>query len=155
MNTNITKTWMIEISEDSIFAKCTNESLYQAYNRAEANPKGDAIVIQEDDKGQFRRYFDAAIASLHMLLARRMEEPILDYSCDGYEGTVMFPLKMHDNHDNNVLPMLINHCNEYVVKKILEQWYHADFGSESERLEINHCLHYRKHPVRRRIGPLF
>jgi hypothetical protein len=62
---------------------------------------------------------------------------------------------MHDNHDNNILPLLINHCYTYVVKKVLEQWYNADLGSELERLEINHCLHFRKHPVRRRIGPLF
>lgn len=145
---------MIEINPDEVFNRCTNESLYQAYNRAEANPKGDAVVIQEDDRGQFNRYFDAAISHLHMLLARRMEEPILDFACDNYDGVVVFPLQMHDNHDNNMLPILINHCYEYVVKKVLEQWYHSDFGSELERLEINHCLHYRKKPVRRRIDPL-
>lgn len=155
MNTNITKTWMVEICEEDVFAKCTNESLYQAYMRTSDNQKGDAVVIQDDDRGQFRRYFDAAIAGLHMLLARRMMEPILDYGCEDYEGIVVFPLQMHDNHDNNVLPMLVNHCNEYVVKKVLEQWYGTDFGSELEKLEINHCLHYRKHPVRRRIGPMF
>lgn len=154
MDTNITKNWTVAIKENEIFARCTNESLYQAYNRAEENPKYDAVVIQDDDRGQFRVYFNAAIAGLHMLLARRMDEfPIT--SCDEEENIVVFNLYMHENHDDNVLPMLINHCNEYVVKKILEQWYHADFGSELERLEINHCIHYRKRPVRRRIGPLF
>lgn len=150
MDTNITKTWTVEINENEVFARCTNEALYQAYNRAEANPKGDAVVIQEDDRGQFHVYFANAIANLHMLLARRMAEPTVDSGM-----TTTFVLQMHDNHDNNVLPMLINHCYEYVVKKVLEQWYHADFGSETEKLEINHCLHYRKYPVRRRIGPLF
>lgn len=151
MNTNITKTWTITISEDEIFDRCTNETLYQAYNRAEENPKEDGVVIQDDDRGQFHVYFAAAIANLHMLLARRMEEPaVVDANM-----TTTFTLQMHDNHDNNVLPMLINHCKEYLVKKVLEQWYRADFGSELERLEINHCIHYRKHPVRRRIGPLF
>lgn len=152
MNTNITKTWTIEIKEEEVFARCTNESLYQAYNRTEANPKGDAVVIQEDDRGQFRLYFANAVANLHMLLARRMREPY--YYC-GDDNDVYFQLHMHDNHDNNILPILINHCYNYVVKKVLEQWYHVDFGSEIERLEINHCIHYRKHPVRRRIGPLF
>lgn len=149
MNTNITKTWKIEISKDEIFARCTNETLYQAYNRNEENPKGDAMVIQEDDKGQFRAYLAHAIANLHMVLARRMEELPVD---DG--DTVTFVLHMHHNHEDNVLPMLIEHCYDYLKKKVLEQWYHADFGSELARLEVNHCIHYRKHPVRRMIDPL-
>lgn len=151
MNTNITKIWTIEISPDEVFDRCTNESLYQAYNRNEENPKGDAIVMQEDDRGQFMVYFGVAISNLTMMLARRMEEP--SEITNGL--SVLFRLQMHDNHDNNILPLLVNHCYSYVVKKVLEQWYHADLGSELERLEINHCLHFRKHPIRRRIGPLF
>lgn len=149
MNTNITKTWVIEIDQDEVFSRCTNESLYQAYNRQEVNPKDDAVVIQKDDRGQFNLYFTHAIANLHMLLARRMNEPPVE---SGMVTT--FVLHMHDNHDNNILPMLINHSYEYVIRKILEQWYHTDFGSELERLEINHCIHYRKYPVRRRFSPL-
>lgn len=148
MDTNITKTWTIEINQDEVFARCTNESLYQAYNRHDENPKGDAIVIQEDDKGQFKRYYDAALAGLQILLARRMG---WHSTC---EHSTIFELHMHDNHDDNILPVLINHCYEYVIKKVLEQWYHVDFGSEIERLEINHCIHYRKHPVRRRVMPM-
>lgn len=150
MDTKITKTWNIEIDEDKVFARCTNESLYQAYMRTDENTKGDIVVMQEDDRAQFNVYFAHAIANLHMLLARRMAEP--SFSTD---ITTTFVLQMHDNHDNNIQPILVNHCYEYVVRKILEQWYRVDFGSELEKLEINHCLHYRKHPVRRRIGPLF
>lgn len=148
MDTNTTKTWNIEISEDEVFARCTNETLYQAYNRNEENPKGDAIVIQEDDRGQFRLYYATALSHLGMLLARRMHDST-NYN-DGF-----YTLYMHDNHDDNILPILINHCYDFVVKKVMEQWYHADFGSELAKLEINHCLHYRKYPVRRRIDPLF
>lgn len=150
MNTNITKTWTIEIDENEVFSRCTNESLYQAYNRSEENPKYDAVVIQDDDRGQFRIYYARAMANLKMLLARRMVESSIDYSVSS-----SFELEMHDNHDNAILPILLNHCYEYVVRQILEQWYHADFGSELEKWEINHCLHYRRNPVRRRIGPLF
>ena len=150
MNTNITKTWTVVIDAHEVFARCTNESLYQAYNRMADNPKGDAVVMQEDDMGQFKVYFAAAIADLRMLLARRMAESSAEPNL-----STTFVLQMHDNHDNNILPILINHCYEFVVKRVLEQWYHANLGSELERLEINHCLHYRKHPVRRRIGPLF
>ena len=103
MNTNITKTWSIPISEEDIFARCTNESLYQTYARNAGNTKDDLVVMQEDDRGQFRVYFSVAIANLHMMLARRMEEPSSDYS--GGCGGVVFNLQMHDNHDNNILPM--------------------------------------------------
>ncbi len=148
MYTNITKTWTITISEDEVFSRCTNETLYQAYNRSAENPKGDAVVIQEDDRGQFSLYFSNALANLRMVLARRMDD-------SGLDDMTTFKLLMHHNHDDNILPILISHCYDYVVKKVLEQWYGADLGSESAKLEINHCLHYRKHPVRRMIGPLF
>jgi hypothetical protein len=150
MNTNITKTWTIRISEEEVFSRCTDESLYQAYARNTENPQDDANVIQCDDRGMFNIYYGNAIANLSILLARRMAEQPLTTALDS-----TFVLQMHDNHDNNILPILVNHCYEYVVKKVLEQWYRKDFGSEFERLEINHCLHYRKNPVRRRIGPLF
>lgn len=149
MDTNITKTWTIVIDEHEVFARCTNESLIQSYMRADANPKGDAAVMQDDDMGQFSLYFSVAIADLTMLLARRMDEMPVSTNLN-----TTFTLQMHDNHDNNIMPVLVNHCYEFVVKKVLEQWYHVNFGSELEKLEINHCLHYRKHPVRRRVRPL-
>jgi hypothetical protein len=154
MDTNITKVWTIEIDEKEVFSRCTNESLYQAYNRTEENPKGDSVVLQEDDFGQFHVYFGNAIANLHILLARRIAEPPYSCTCGG-EKKIAFDLLMHDNHDENMFPILVNHCYDYLVKQILEQWFRADLGSSLVRLEINHCLHYRKHPVRRRIGPLF
>lgn len=153
MNTNITKTWTITINSREVFARCTNESLYQAYVRTTANPKGDAVAMQDDDLDMFNMYFDNAIANLHMILARRMVELPLNGSNNDPVG-VKFVLNMHDNHDNNMLPILITHCYDFVVKKVLEQWYKADLGSDAARMEINHCLHYRKHPVRRRFSPL-
>lgn len=150
MDTNITKTWTISIDEKEVFSRCTNESLYQAYVRTNDNAKGDEVVIQEDDLGQFHVYYATALANLRMILSRRLADEGINPSLSS-----VFVLQMHDNHDNNILPTLIYHCYEYTIKKVLEQWYHADFGAESERLEINHCLHYRKKPVRRRIGPMF
>lgn len=144
MNTNITKTWTVEINENDVFARCINESLYHS--------KGGLTAIQDDDKAQFHMYFTSAIAGLNTILARRMETPV----CYGDDNvSVVFILHMHDNHDDNILPTLIIHCYDYVVKKILESWYHNNFGSELEKLEINHCIHYRTNPVHRRIRPLF
>ena len=149
MNTNITKTWTLTINEDNIFARCTNESLYQAYARTEENLKGDMVVMQDDDRDQFKAYYNVAIADLTTILARR-----LDYPVSAYDNITSFNLLMHDNHDDIMASVLATHCIEYVIKKVLEQWYRADFGAELERLEINHCLHYRKNPVRRRVSPL-
>lgn len=152
MNTKVTKNWTIEIDEKDVFARCTNESLYQSYVRS--NNKEDAIVMQDDDYGQFHVYFTNAVANLHILLARRMYEPPYPCGCDE-DRKIIFDLYMHDNHDDNMIPILTAHCYDYIVKQILEQWFHADLGSQLARLEINHCLHYRKNPVRRRIDPLF
>lgn len=150
MDTNITKTWTITLSEDEVFARCVNESLYHVQNRLKDIPDKESLVIQDDDRQQFKIYLSAAAADLRMILARRMDEddisPVLGLS---------FRLGMHDNHDNGIYPVLLNHCYEFAVKRVLEQWYGTNFGSELERLEINHCLHYRKKPVRRRVGPLF
>ena len=149
MDTNITKTWTIEINENEVFSRCTNETLYQAYNRTPENEKGDALVMQDDDRGMFHMYYATAIAHLHMMLAKRMDDPAITN-----EGVTTVTLQMHDNHDDNILPILVNHCYEYVVRKVLEQWYRVDFGSELERFEVTHCLYYRKNPVRRRVAPL-
>ena len=149
MNTNITKTWTITISEDEVFARCINESLYQAYVRSGQNAKGDMVVMQDDDRGQFNMYFAVAVANLQMLLSRR-----ISIAPEVTASGVTFILDMHDNHDDNIQPILVSHCYEYVTRQILEQWYKTDLGSQLEKLEINHCLHYRKHPVRRRVNPL-
>lgn len=149
MNTNTTKTWTVAINTDEVFARCVNESLYQS-NRMGGTPDGEPLVIQDDDRAQFDVYLSAAIAELRMLLARYMDEPEMQTNLG-----LVFKMNVRADHDNNIYPVLINHCYDFVVKKVLEQWYHAEFGSALARLEINHCLQYRKNPVRRRLGPLF
>lgn len=150
MNTNITKTWTVTLNEEEIFSRCVNESLYHVTNRMADVPNNEVLIMQDDDREMFSVYLSAAAADLRMILARRMDEDATTPAIG-----LTFRLGMHDNHDNNIFPVLVNHCYEFVVKKILEQWYHTNLGSELEKLEINHCLHYRKKPVRRRMGPMF
>lgn len=149
MDTNITKTWTISISEDEVFARCINGTLYKSKAASEGGMAEDAIVMQDDDRDQFRTYYTNAVMTLQILLARRMDSPVEN---NGYDFT--FTLQMHDNHDDNIKNVLITRCYEYVVKNVLEQWFHTNLGSELDKLEINHCLHFRKHPVRRRVTPL-
>lgn len=148
MNTNVTNTVTVYINSEDVFARCTNETLYQAYSRAEVNPRGDAVVMHDDDKDMFKQYYAVALAELGMLLAKRMSD-----TADYASGT--FNVMMHDDVSETIGGILKTHCFEFVVRKVLEQWYRADFGSEMEKLEIKHCLHYRRKPVRRRFGPLF
>lgn len=150
MNTNITKTWNVSISEDEVFARCINETLYKASSVDAEGVNEEGLVMQDDDRDQFRMYYTNAVVTLQLILARRMDEPVEN---NGYDFT--FRLQMHDNHDDNILNVLITRCYAYVVKRVLEQWYHADLGSELDKLEIDHCIHYRKKPVRRRVDPLF
>ena len=152
MNTNITKIWEIDINDNGVFSRCTNESLYHEHRRS-GNGYDSEMSINDDDRGQFRMYYENAIAQLHMMFARLIDEGEVDLCTGG--GSVVFKLQMHHNHNDNMIPILKTYCYDYIVKKILEQWYLKDFGSELAKLEVKHCLHFRKHPVRRKIGPLF
>lgn len=153
MNTNIIKTWEIDINENEVFSRCTNESLHQEYRRNSGNGIDTEMSINDNDRGQFRVYYEYAIAQLHMMFARLIDESTVNLCTGG--GSVSFKLQMHHNNDDNMIPILTNYCYDYIVKKVLEQWYLRDFGSELAKLEIKHCLHFRKHPVRRMIRPLF
>lgn len=150
MDTNTTKIWTVTLNEDELFARCVNESIYHVENRMGDVPNKDVLIMQDDDRDMFNVYLSSSAAELRLVLARYMGEDETSPAIG-----LMYRLYMHDNHDNNIFPVLVNHCYEFVVKRILEQWYHTNLGSELEKLEINHCLHYRKRPVRRRMGPLF
>jgi hypothetical protein len=145
-------TWTISINEKEVFKRVTNESLYNMYMRAVQNPKGDMAAIQDDDEPTFHRYYQRALADLQVLLARRMEFPGGGVETD--EDTTTFYLRMSMNHEPFVLQPLAGYCLEFIIKKVLEQWYLTNFGSEAEREGILHCLHFRRKSVSRRINPV-
>jgi hypothetical protein len=110
---------------------------------------------------------ETAIADLLILLARRIPQSKRDYPSlfhwrEGDDESVVkncifylqFSLLMSENHDSHMLNPLINACKEYLVCKILEQWYGVDFMSAEQEKRIVHILQFRRKAVTRRVRPL-
>lgn len=148
----LTGTWTISINEEEVFKRVTDETLYNMYMRAAKNPKGDLAAIQDDDEPTFHRYYTRALMELQVLLARRMEFP--GGGVDTTDKVTTFSLRMSMNHEPYVLQPLATYCLEFIIKKVLEQWYQTSFDSETEREGVLHCLHFRRKAVRRRLPPL-
>ncbi len=146
-------TWTISINEEEVFKRVTNETLYEKYMRAAQNPKGDLTAIQDDDEPTFHQYYVRALMDLQLILARRMEFPGGGVETND-EKVTTFYLRMSINHEPFVLQPMAEYCLDYLIKKILEQWYHTNFGSEVERENVLHCLHFRRRPVSRRVNPI-
>ena len=150
----ITNIWTVTIYEREVFDRVTDESLMASYQRAAENPKGDGLVITDDDRAFFERYYRAALAELSAVLARRTGKPggsIVNNVDDNGMLVSVYNLAMTDNHEAELLPALASHCLEFLIAKVMEKWYGrgADFGSEGEKDQIKHVLHFRRFPIER------
>lgn len=155
INRTITNVWYITINEREVFNRVTDESLMAAYQRTEHNPKEDGIVITDDDRAYFERYYRMALAELSVLLARRTTRVggSIISSKDQETGflTTVYTLPMTDNHESELLDSLAAHSLEFVILRVLEKWHGhgVDLGSELEKDQIRHILHYRRYPIER------
>ena len=151
----ITNVWYITISEKEVFNRVTDESLMASYQRSEQNPRGDGVVITDDDRAYFERYYRAALAELSVLLARRTTRAggsiVSSKDMETDFLTTVYTLPMSDNHESELLPSLSTHCLEFVILRVLEKWYGhgADLGSEAERQQIRQIIHFRRFPIER------
>ena len=160
----ITNIWTVTIYEREVFDRVTDESLMSTYQRALghsiapmknlAPTKDDGMVITDDDRAFFERYYRAALAELSAVLARRTGKPggsIVNNVDDNGMLVSVYNLAMTDNHEAELLPALASHCLEFLIAKVLEKWYGrgADFGSEGEKDQIKHVLHFRRFPIER------
>lgn len=151
----ITNVWTVTIEQKEVFARVTDESLMASYQRAAQNPKEDGTVITDDDRAFFERYYRLALAELSALLARRTTRVggSIASSKDNETGflTTVYNMPMTDNHESALLPALASHCLEFVIARVLEQWYGhgADFGSKEQKEQIRHVLHFRRFPIER------
>lgn len=151
----ITNVWYVTIDEEEVFNRVTDESLMSAYQRSQENPKEDGIVLTDDDRAYFERYYRASLAELSVLLARRTTRvggSIVSTkdAATGFLSTV-YTMPMTDNHESELLPSLSAHCLEFVINRVLEKWYGhgADFGSEAEKQMIRQIIHFRRSPIER------
>lgn len=151
----ITSVWRITLDEQEVFNRVTDESLLTSYQRAQENAKGDGNVITDDDRAYFERYYRAALAELSVLLARRTTRVggSITSTKDETTGflTTVYTLPMSANHEDELVPSLASHCLEFVIARVLEKWYgHGlDFGSDAEKDEIRHIIHFRRWPIER------
>ena len=122
----------------------------------------DSNVILDDDKGMYDLYAEKAVQELIVLLSRRIPQ---DVECYGelYGDTMPLMndstvfeanLLMSANHDRNLIAPLRVSCKEFLVRRILELWYGADFSSFAEKDSIVHIMQYRRKSVARRVRPL-
>lgn len=155
INRRITTIWTIEIREEEVFKRVTDESLMNSYQRVSENPKGDDTVITDDDRAYFERYYRTALAELSALLARRTTRcgGSIVNTKDAETGflTTVYTLAMTDNHESALMPALATHCLDYIIASVQEKWYGrgADFGSAAKKEEIRHIIHYRRIPIER------
>lgn len=151
----IRNVWTIAVEEQEVFNRVTDESLMASYQRSPQNPKEDGIVITDDDRAYFERYYRAALAELSVLLARRTTRvggSILS-SKDQETGflTTVYTMPMSGNHESELLDSLASHCLEFLILRVLEKWYgHGiDMGSEAEKQQIREVIHFRRFPIER------
>ena len=155
----ITNDWIITIYGKNVFHRITDESLMNSYQRVQDNPKEDGLVITDDDRAYFERYYRSALAELSALLARRTTRVGGSITStrddDGYLVTV-YTLKMTDNHESELLNALSSHCVEFLISRVQEQWYGrgSDFGSNAHKENIRHVLHFRRFPIERPQRPI-
>lgn len=155
--------WTINLTKDDLFNETSARSMYFLKLNSKEPVTSDAAVILDDDRNLFNIYLENAIQELIVMLARRIPDNTSDYpelfeGADSalYNDSTMFEVSLvvSSNHDGNILPTLRVACKEFLVKRTLEQWFGAEFGSQMERSNIVHLLQYRKTSVARRVRPL-
>lgn len=156
-DTRISNVWTVTLKESEVFKRVIDETLMTSYQRAQQNPKEDGNVMSADDEAYFHRYYLQALSGLNMMLARRTARFGGSIVTDDEERETTYTLAMTDNHEDELLTSLASHCLEYVVARVLEQWYGpgSNFGSEYHAHEIRRVIHFRRAPITRGIGPLF
>lgn len=151
----ITNIWTVVIREKEVFARVTDETLMNSYQRAAENPKEDGMVLTDDDRAYFERYYRAALAELSALLAKRTYRYGGDIrnEHDPDDGfiTTTYNLAMTSNHESGLLQSLASHCLEFIVAKVNEKWYGrgTDFGSETEKQAIRQIMNFRRFCIER------
>ena len=156
----ITNVWTITISEKDVFDRLIDEGIQQESRLSSAPTKrgysaGKGILMSEDDKAILHRYYHSSLAELSALLARRTTRVggsiVNNVDADTKMLTTVYTMPMTDNHESALLPALASHCLEFLVARQMEQWYGhgSDFGSNNQKGEIRHILHFRRIPIER------
>lgn len=156
----INNVWYLTVDEEEVFKRVTDESLMASYQRSAQNPKEDGVVITDDDRAFFDRYYRTALAELSALLARRTTRVggSIVSTRDEDTGflTTVYSMPMTMNHESELLDSLAAHCLEFMIVRVLEKWYGhgTDLGSALEKEQIRHIIQFRRFPIERPCRPL-
>ena len=142
--------WEISINKDDLFNEVSARSMYFVKLNSKEPVTSDANAILDDDRNLCNVYMENAMQELLSMLARRIKQDAVTNNTTEFKMT----LTMGENHDENLLGPLKVSCKEYLVKRVLEQWYNGDMGAIGEYSRINHLLQYRKKSPSRRVRPL-
>lgn len=142
--------WEISIKKDDLFNEVSARSMYFVKLNSKEPVTSDSNVILDDDRNLCNIYMENAMQELLSALARRIKEDAVVNNATNFTMT----LTMSDSHDSNLLGALKVSCKEYLVKRILEQWFNGDMGSIAEYSRITHLLQYRKKSPSRRVRQL-
>lgn len=149
----ITSVWTVTINEDEVFKRFIDETIQEQRRRELGNLPG--MVASDDDRATLHRYYRDALAELSAVLARRTTRvggSIVNTTDEDTKMlTTVYTMPMTCNHESALLSPLASHCLEFLIAKLMEKWYGhgSDFGSESEKNEVRHIIHFRRWPIER------
>lgn len=150
--------WRLSFCYDDIYALVSTETGYEDNRVSDIN--GTKQVMMDDDKPLFNYYLSIAISDLTGLLVRRMVPKLgirlpdgstINESIEETDDNVTFYLLMDENHEEQLLPSMHRYCTNFLVKRVLEQWYRQQGMSDSAKAAIIRVVEFRRKPVRRRV----
>lgn len=160
--------WRLSFDYEEIYKIVSLRTSYdedKTISEQGTDPTNSRIIL-DDDRPMFNLYLALAISDLTGLLARRIESGVQITADDGTpidnqgmvetSDSITYYLVMSLNHEAHLLMSLYRYCQEYLARRVLEQWYgNTSANSEEMRLKIYQVLEYRKKPVTRPIRGLF
>ena len=156
------------IDPEEVFSRTCNRSLVFAKRNGIEDPN---LVIGKDSRDFFNDWLDMALAELQLRFARwqRVEDITAPdgkiYDVDMHE--VEFNPWLHDTatgnfqvsliltrvNDQTVIGALNPLATDFLIKKVLEQFYGQDFGSMATMQRITDVLNYQSRPIKIKTSP--
>lgn len=158
------------ISPDEVFNRTCNRSMVFVKRNNIEDPN---MVIGKDSEDFFNDLFDVALSDLLILFARWQKVSQIEssndhkiYDIDGNEveynawikdvqtGDYQVSLILSKVNDTTVLQGLNTFATDFIIKRILEQFYGADFLSEQAKQRLVDILNYRTDKIKIKTSPL-
>lgn len=150
--------WELTFSHTRFMRLIEMLSHYRAKNEpAESGNRLDDYAVTEDEQDIITELSGNALKTMWLKVARMSRNTPGAFRDDATTGTLTLRFEVSDNYDRNILELLSDSIEEFVVWKVLLEWWKImgyDRGvqlailnlAESEERLLD-CVHWRKHPV--------